>query len=425
MYHHLYEVFEKLDTYVDGRNEPSYSIDRFTIAFYEARLIVETQLIPELARLSLLQAFTADVFGLFSASLKSEIRALQVELHEQPEDKMARLIFDIKMESLIPQTAVSDFHSMMEYTKANFLEYTSLLEIYDNIYSRAHGCSGEEFISQSYHWFRIGFMLYWRWRDELCRSAFIDQKASIRVEAEYAEIGIDLTTTDPQFSKYRLLSINPQIIIMNNKDSRTLVDSRIQKHFWINVPRRLMFALEELSAQKLISKIAFNVTQVTDMVPIMEEMERGKKLKITVSDLPAISRFYSTEAFEDGLSILHDKEKCSLTFEEVMKDFRIVGDNIVTQVVHLEYSETENGTYINHLDHEFIAYTLDEYDARLKDVNTKGSAGKVKSFKIDGAEIPLAHKFEGDWFLLVVLDAYFQNHALIQEIFEDFGQTTD
>lgn len=61
-----------------------------------------------------------------------------------------------------------------------------------------------------------------------------------------------------------------------------------------------------------------------------------------------------------------------MTFEELMEDFEVAGDDVVTQVIHLEYSSKGDDFFITHLDHEFIVYTLDSYQERLSNANIKG-----------------------------------------------------
>lgn len=420
MYSSLLQIFERFDVFVDSRHK-QFSIDRFTIGFYEGREIVEDELIPEMLRLSLNQAFRADVFSIYIGILNEERRGLEAGLAGHSEDRAANLYYEFSMEVLLPKLAVTDFSAMVDFMKAEFVNYPGYLEIYDNIHTNFHSGSGADFITKTYPWYRIGFMLYWRWKSQKQRTGYIDQDVSGQVAVEYAKIGIDLPSVDQQFLKYRLLSLNADLKLSNDKDSQTLYDDRIQKHFWLNVPRRLLFALEDLREQGLYSQIAFNIKAVTEMVPIMEEMERGAKLRINVAELPKISRFYSSESFGDGLWIVHDKAMSSLTFEEHLADFQVDGDNVVTQVVHLEYKTIDERMCITHLDHEFIVYSFEEYMARLDNASEKGSIGKVKSFKIDGAKIPFDQKHEADWFLLIVLDAYFLNHELIQEIFEELG----
>ena len=55
----------------------------------------------------------------------------------------------------------------------------------------------------------------------------------------------------------------------------------------------------------------------------------------------------------------------------------------------MQYIKDGDETYITHLDHEFIFYTVDEYEARINNVHQKGTVRpRMKSFKIDNAKIP-------------------------------------
>ena len=60
---------------------------------------------------------------------------------------------------------------------------------------------------------------------------------------------------------------------------------------------------------------------------------------------------------------------------------------MVTQLVHLEYYSEANNYFIRHIDHEYIVYSLNEYEERLKNNKTKGR-GKVKTFKVNKSKIP-------------------------------------
>ncbi|MBV7549870.1 hypothetical protein KW849_26670 [Pseudomonas sp. PDM26] len=419
MYSALNEIFEKLDNLVDNRDLKYSSIPRFASAFYGAPVVVEGELIPELIRLSSEPFFRVDIYALFIEGVKEAFRQNEELLAEDPNDKATKLRYSLTLQQLQPKLTITEFEGMVSFYAAELVRYPGSVDIYGNVYANINGVSGADFVERTYPWYWIGHILYARRRSELKRIEFLEQVVSKQVVQEYAMIDIDLTATDPQFSKYRILSLSPHHQIQNDKDSQTIVDERLQKHFWLNVPRRLLFALEDLREKGYYTKIAFNIKAVTDFVLMMEEMERGAKLKINVADMPDISKFYSTEAYDDNLWVVHDREKNSLTFEEHRRDFEGVGDKVVTQVVHLEYKIEGGKTLITHLDHEFIVYTLDEYLLRLEDSAVKGSVGKVKSFKIDGAEIPFDFKYDDDWFLLIVLDAYFLNHKLIQEVFED------
>lgn len=418
MYGALQKIFERLHAFADGKREDFISLHPFTIAFYGAGRLVEHELISELERLSTNSKFRADVFSLYMSARNDERRSLETDLAKRPEDRATKLYYQFSMEVLRPKLLALDFKAMIALMNEEFIEYTGYLEIFSKIYAEFHSDSGEKFIADNYCWYQIGMMLYCRWREEKNREIYINQSMSHKVSDEYAKVGIDVSSVDLQFSKYKILSLAPDLIISNEKDSQTMYHTKIKRHFWINVPRRLLLALEALKAQNLYEQIAFNITMITDTIPMMEDMERGEKLKINLAAMPDVSRFYSSDSFNDNLTIVHDRAWNSLAFEELRSDYYIAEDRVVTQVVHLEYKVLDGRTYITHLDHELIAYTLDEYEKRLIDLTQKGSAGKVKSFKIDSALIPFDFKYEGDWFLLIVLDSYFINYEIIQEVFE-------
>ncbi|MBN0832600.1 hypothetical protein JTL90_34490, partial [Pseudomonas aeruginosa] len=90
--------------------------------------------------------------------------------------------------------------------------------------------------------------------------------------------------------------------------------------------------------QRMIAEIAFRVDYVSDHVPSMEEKEFGSPMKLSISSLPELSKFYSTDNYNNNLWIQHDQIKQSLTFEELLEDFEVADDNVVTQVIHLEYT---------------------------------------------------------------------------------------
>ncbi|MBN0423163.1 hypothetical protein JTM55_34415, partial [Pseudomonas aeruginosa] len=115
------------------------------------------------------------------------------------------------------------------------------------------------------------------------------------VRSEYEKLGIDIEKEDLQFSKYKLISLSDNIQIFNDKDSQTIQDSRLDKYFWIKVPRGLLASIESLIEQRMIAEIAFRVDYVSDHVPSMEEKEFGSPMKLSISSLPELSKFYSTD----------------------------------------------------------------------------------------------------------------------------------
>lgn len=174
---------------------------------------------------------------------------------------------------------------------------------------------------------------------------------------------------------------------------------------------------EHLIKQGIITEIAFRVDYVSEFLPAMEEKEFGSPMQLNIPSLPELSKFYSTDNYENNLWVQHDQRKRSLTFEELMEDFEVAGDDVVTQVIHLEYISENNKFFITHLDHEFIMYTIEQYQQRVNNADTKGY-GKVKTFKLDRSMIPFDLRLDENIFLVQVLDSYFNNKDLIQEYFK-------
>lgn len=157
---------------------------------------------------------------------------------------------------------------------------------------------------------------------------------------------------------------------------------------------------------------------------LTEEMAFGKPFELDIDKLPAISQFCSYSEKNDLLSIKVTKQ--DITFEELLDDFIVSNDQIITQVIHLTYYLDKDNTYkINHLDHEYIYYDLDSYTKRFEDVEIKGAARpRLKTFKLDKCSIPFDYPCmveEGEEkfvpFLYYVLNHYFKNKKLLKEYF--------
>ena len=163
---------------------------------------------------------------------------------------------------------------------------------------------------------------------------------------------------------------------------------------------------------------------------IAEAVERGQIFDLVNLRSYSVTKLYSTE-YENCLWITIDSQ--NMTFEELCKDFRIHNDTIVTQVVHLQYLIERNQFYITHLDHEYVFYTIEEYEKRQKDATQKGTARpRLKSFKIDNSRIPFDYRcdnarkdengnnlpIESEQFLCYVLECYFEHKELLREYFE-------
>ncbi len=106
-----------------------------------------------------------------------------------------------------------------------------------------------------------------------------------------------------------------------------------------------------------------------------------------------------------------------LYLEEIVNDFNIYQEAIVTRMIHVEFFNEENILYINHIDFEYIFYSEDEFISREDNINQKGQKYmRQKVFKIDNAKIPL-----NDLFLYYISYNTFINTVLIDEAFEALG----
>ena len=241
-----------------------------------------------------------------------------------------------------------------------------------------------------------------------------------------------------QFWKYGLLPVDGTREILDLNPPRLYAKGKNRTLFLKNIPMEMAGHFRKLLENGQIQDLALRASG--EIYPgsfkqelIMEEVERGRIFSLT--DLSCdITRLYS-QNYEDALWVTIDEE--NITFEELCDNFQTSGDNIVTQVMHLQYCKEPNGVYITHLDQEYIFYTEDEFDVRRRDPNQKGKTrSRVKSFKIDNSRIPFDLVYTVQWkdsagnllppvqvpFLCYVLDCYFQHKDLLGEYFQNLSQ---
>lgn len=409
-------IFEEINGLPSEKVE-LFSFGKFCYAFLDKDPIFIEKLLPLIKTSLANENFQAAVMCAYTEDCMSEKAAILKEFEAKRTHPNAAMFYTPQLNLVDKRLAINNIQQLMGCLKNDLNEYPGILEILNNAYKNIHGEDGSLYIKENYVNYCIARILYSKYQSIRGRIEILNLKYSKVVESEYEKIGINIRKEDTQFSKYSLVSLNENIQVFNDKDSQTIRDERIGQHFWIDVPRRLLTSIEELIRKGMLSEIAFRIDYVSDYVPAMEDMEFGAPLRLKISSLPKLSKFYSTDKYENNLWIHHDAEKLSLTFEELVEDFEVAGDDIVTQVIHLEYSSKNDDFFITHLDHEFIVYTLDSYHERLSNANIKGHR-KIKTFKIDNSAIPFNINIGGDLFLLQVLDSYFKNDDLIREYFE-------
>lgn len=392
-------------------------LGRFCRAFLEKDPIITQKIFPHIGESARCQIFQSKVMRIYTENYENEKKRLLREIEDRSSNPSAVAFYAPQLELVNKKLTVTTYQGLLEDIENSIIEFPDTLEIYNNAFRNIHGIYDKDYIRSNYWNYYVSSLLYSKNEALRGRMELLNLKYSSIVVDEYLKIGIDIKNEDLQFSKYSLLKLNSNISIYNDKDSQTIKDSRIDKYFWIDAPRKMLSTIEDLIDKEFISDISFRVDYVSDFLPAMEEMEVGSPLKLKVSTLPELSKFYSAENYGDNLWVRHDTAKSSLTFEELVEDFEIVGNDVVTQVVHLEYRKSNEEFLITHLDHEFIIYTLDAYESRLSNQDEKGHR-KVKTFKIDNSNIPFYFKKGSEYFLLQVLDAYFKNKGLISEYFE-------
>lgn len=239
-----------------------------------------------------------------------------------------------------------------------------------------------------------------------------------------------------QFYKYGIVPVdgNREIISI---DPPRIYDKTIHKTFFIkNMPLLLVQKIDEMMSDGIIGDFAVRLFNEPgyegrmDSGYLAEALERGKVFDFVNLGDYSINKLYS-EKYEDCMWVVIDAQ--NITFEELCEDFDIYDNMIVTQVIHLQYSLEDGKTYITHLDHEYIFYSIDEYEKRLGDITQKGEAQtRIKSFKIDHSKIPFDSRCkifrkdekgndlppENEQFLCYVLECYFKHKDLLREYFQ-------
>lgn len=289
-----------------------------------------------------------------------------------------------------------------------------------------------EFETTPYPEFRVFLYLYYAFENFNVEKHHICCADSDQIDSIYRNI----FDRQSQFYKYGLLPIDKsrELLVI---DPPRIYDKSVNKTLFVkNIPVVLLKELLPMVSDRTIENLSVRVSnseifdQRMDSGYLAEALERGKIFDFENLGTFSITKLYSN-VYGDCLWVNMDSN--NITFEELCENFHIYKEVIVTQVIHLQYIKDSAEAYITHLDHEYIFYTMDEYEIRMKDVNQKGTARpRMKSFKIDNAKIPFSirckvvnrdeHGNEMEptsvQFLCYVLECYFSHVDLLKEYFE-------
>lgn len=232
---------------------------------------------------------------------------------------------------------------------------------------------------------------------------------------------------DEQYKKYGLLKLNsnrnlekpmlnsPPYYIHDNRKGYIVLDSRI--------PDEVLIKLYYLKQDNLITDLSLRANyymkiQKCNIHAAFEERAFGKYFSFENLKNLIPTKLYSTVT---NNSLWINIKNGSITFEELLDDFEIEDERefIKTQVIHCEYFEDKEEFYISHIDHEYIFYSFDEYEERIKNIEQKGNIKKkLKTFKIDNSRIPFI--IDNENILLFFLNQYFKSKDLLLEYFQKY-----
>lgn len=227
----------------------------------------------------------------------------------------------------------------------------------------------------------------------------------------YKKYDIDINM-DIQFKKYGLIKTKN---FSNNPPQ--IYDERIDAVFLLkNSSIELIKLLTKI--KKYIKDIAFQIDPDSilpnkqQILLSLESLEIGQYFSLQKFKNISINKLCD-DSYQNFLWITVDNS--NITFEEILDDFIENGDSVASQVIHIEYFFENNSLFIKHLDHEYILYTLEEYENRKTNSHQRGF-NKIKTFKIDNSKIPIMVDDEN--ILISIISIYFKRLDLLEEYFQ-------
>lgn len=376
------------------------------------------EFLPFVKNLYSTSLFQSDFMNIRNIRINNEKKVYTKKLANCPEDRISKKI----LESIEKDLAIKTFEELIGVFKKEYKLYFREMDQRDYI-SLWGSLEAYEDIENNIVFYKIADELYRYYIDILNDRKEVADKKDFIV-AYFDSQGVDINE-NLSFSKYGLIEYNKNNFRINNdKDSRTLIykQDKNNKFLWLNVNKQVIYALESLYDTGKIGRLAFKITHITELIPLMEDLEQGHVFKLNLDKLPQITSLYDHVNYDNKLQVKFDKERLSLIFEELEDDFKLVDEFIKTQVIHMQFILQNDEYVINHLDHEYIYYTLEEYEERKINPMVKGK--KIKTFKIDDAHIPLTYKINDIFFIYFILDNYFSNKELLREYFNELIAST-
>lgn len=241
-----------------------------------------------------------------------------------------------------------------------------------------------------------------------------------------------------EYEKFQLVGINETRELFVPIQSTRIHDVNLDKTFSVqNLPKNVAELFIQLMKEGFISELSVRLSDGYEWNGkyeedyALEEVEYGKPFTLSGFQKIPITKLYSKNLGDSLWIHIDDK---NITFEELKDDFDTFDENIITQVLHIEYFEENGKCYIAHMDHEYIFYTIDEYEKRTENHRQKGTGMyRIKTFKIDNSKIPLDMQTiidikdengevrEKKEILLIhfIIENYFEHTDLLREYFQE------
>ncbi|WP_149087102.1 hypothetical protein [Pseudomonas prosekii] len=273
-----------------------------------------------------------------------------------------------------------------------------------------------------------------------------------RLYQYYKAAEVDLFETDAQYSKYNLRSVTEDTQLVIGIPNRILDSQHPVQLLIEHTPSYVLTLFERLRSESLIKDLAlltcddvlietnkhifvelgFQVTPLPLTVENLQRQAPGEvastvlRTRAATADskavLPSVWTFYKHGSDDKSWCSITDS---SMTFEEIAYIPELLADCAVTRMIHLEYYMEGGRYFVSHIDHEFIFYTLEEFDLRAKDPYQKGNARKrLKTFKIDHSTIPFMLD-DGTLFVHTLIDACFDKPYLLMDFLLDLLHQRD
>lgn len=267
-----------------------------------------------------------------------------------------------------------------------------------------------------------------------------------RLYQYYKAAEVDLFETDAQYSKYNLRSVTEDTQLLIGIPNRILDSQHTVQLLIEHTPSYVLTLFERLRSESLIKDLAlltcddvlietnkhifvelgFQVTPLPLTVENLQRQATGEvestvlRTRAATADskaaIPSVWTFYKHGSDDKSWCSITDS---SMTFEEIAYIPELLANCAVTRMIHLEYYVVGGRYFVSHIDHEFIFYTLEEFDLRAKDPYQKGNARKrMKTFKIDHSTIPFMLD-DGTLFVHTLIDACFDKPYLLMDFLLD------